>query len=320
LIRKLILAALLPVPSVISCFAQLNWKKMDTAFGPLPSSMHIYSTTDSLDGKPFVSYYVSVKLRDKNLSFTAQTGKDKRYTPSEYYLQEDRPLLVVNCAFFSYETNQNLSLIMKDGKLIAYNIVSLKGIGKDSADYYYPTRSAIGINKSRKASVAWIFTDSVHGRPYAFEKSPVIAKGRARVPSIITLGQVDWKWWKMQTAVGGGPGLIHDGRIWISSREEQMFVGQEKERHPRTAMGITHKGRLIILVIQGRFPGVAEGATLEQEAVILKKIGCYRALNLDGGGSSCMLVNGKETIKPSDKEGQRPLAAVFMVRQTGSGF
>jgi Phosphodiester glycosidase len=311
----LIIAQFLLISSVISCFAQLNWEKMDTAYGLLPPSIHIFKTSDSLDGKPFVSYYVSIKLKDKNLSFTAQTGKDKRYTPSEYYQQENRPLLIVNCAFFSYETDQNLSMIMKDGKLIAYNIVSLKGIGKDSVNYYYyPTRSAIGINRRRKASVAWIFTDSMHNQPYAFEKSPVIAKGKQKNPSIYNLGQVDWKWWKMQTAVGGGPSLIHDGKIWISSKEEQMLVGQEKDRHPRTAMGFTRKGRLIILVIQGRLPGIAEGASLEQEAAILKDIGCYRALNLDGGGSSCMLINGKETIKPSDTEGQRPVAAVFMVK------
>jgi exopolysaccharide biosynthesis protein len=38
------------------------------------------------------------------------------------------------------------------------------------------------------------------------------------------------------------------------------------------------------------------------------------ALNLDGGGSSCMLVYGKETIKPSDKK-QRAVPAVFMIRE-----
>jgi exopolysaccharide biosynthesis protein len=79
-------------------------------------------------------------------------------------------------------------------------------------------------------------------------------------------------------------------------------------------MGYTTDGRLIILVIEGRFPGIAEGATLEQEAKLLLSLGCYEALNLDGGGSSCMLVNGKETIKPSDKEGQRPVPGVFMIR------
>ena len=61
-------------------------------------------------------------------------------------------------------------------------------------------------------------------------------------------------------------------------------------------------------------PGIAEGDTLIEEAEILAGLGCVEALNLDGGGSSCMLVNGNETIKPSDKEGQRAVPAVFIVR------
>ena len=80
-------------------------------------------------------------------------------------------------------------------------------------------------------------------------------------------------------------------------------------------MGYTKDNKLIILVIEGRNPGLAEGATLTQEAQMLKEIGCWEALNLDGGGSSCMLVNGKETIKISDKTGQRPVPAVFIIKQ-----
>jgi exopolysaccharide biosynthesis protein len=45
----------------------------------------------------------------------------------------------------------------------------------------------------------------------------------------------------------------------------------------------------------------------------MQALGCVEALNLDGGGSSCLLINGKETIKPCDKEGQRPVPAVFLV-------
>jgi exopolysaccharide biosynthesis protein len=78
-------------------------------------------------------------------------------------------------------------------------------------------------------------------------------------------------------------------------------------------MGYTADNKLIILVVQGRTPGIADGVTLQQEAQILLDLGCYEALNLDGGGSSCLLVNGIETIKPSDKEGQRPVPAVFLI-------
>ncbi|HKO81064.1 MAG TPA: phosphodiester glycosidase family protein, partial [Chitinophagaceae bacterium] len=65
---------------------------------------------------------------------------------------------------------------------------------------------------------------------------------------------------------------------------------------------------------EGRNPGIAEGVTLVQLAQIFKDLGCWEALNLDGGGSSCMLVSGKETIKPSDKK-QRPVPAVFIIKR-----
>ena len=95
-----------------------------------------------------------------------------------------------------------------------------------------------------------------------------------------------------------------------------MFTGKAiDDKHPRTAMGYTADGKLIILVVQGRFPGVAEGASLTQLAKMLLDLGCVEALNLDGGGSSCMLVNGKETIKPSDKEGQRSVPGVFIIQK-----
>ena len=119
----------------------------------------------------------------------------------------------------------------------------------------------------------------------------------------------------MNTAIGGGPVLVQDHRIFVTNKEEQMFANGDKDKHPRTAMGYTNKGKLIILMVQGRFPGIAEGVTLEEEAKILMDLGCKEALNLDGGGSSCLLVNGKETIKPSDKEGQRAVPGVFIIRR-----
>ncbi|HLK27916.1 MAG TPA: phosphodiester glycosidase family protein [Puia sp.] len=293
--------------------AQLHWHKVDSLFSPLPSSVHIYKTTDSLNRRPFIAYYASVKLKDKKLLFTTQVGNGYRYTPQQYYEQEAKPLLIVNGGFFSYETNQNLNVVVKNGKMIGYNVQSLVGSGSDSFMYYYPTRSAIGISHNRKADVAWIFTDSLRHWPYAFEWRPVVAKGWESNPSIYDLNDINWKWWKMRTAVGGGPTLIHDGEIWITNKEEQILF-TENELRPATAMGYTNDERLIILVVQGRFSGISEGISLQEEAKILKDIGCYEALNLDGGGSTCMLVNGMQTITPSDKEGQRPVASVFIVK------
>jgi hypothetical protein len=293
-----------------------HWTAVDSAYGPLPSSMHVYRTVDSLQGRPSIAYYVSAPLKDKSLVFTDQVGYGKRYTPAQYYQQEQNPLLVINTSFFSFKTNGNLNLVVKDGKMLAWNQPSRRFRGKDSLiTYHYTTRSALGITRDRKADVAWIFTDSTQNLPYAFEDGPVVAEGADSVPGIDALHDTRYQRWKMETAVGGGPVLVYDGKIRVTNEEEGLFVKGDRDLNPRSAIGYTRDGRLIILAVQGRKAGVAEGVTLLQEAKILLDLGCYEAINLDGGGSSCLLVNGKETIKPSDKEGERPVPAVFLVKQ-----
>ena len=312
--QPVVLLFLLIFPTTC-CLAQLRWRRVDADFGPLPSSVHIYRSPDSLNGFPFVAYYVAARLKDKKLVFTTQTVKGDRFTPLQYYQLEQQPLLVVNCTFFSLTTGADWSLVVRNGRLVERSLMSLRGTGPDSALYYYPTRGAIGIDRRRRADVAWTFTDTSRRWPYAFEEMPVVAKGKDSLPSIFDLADISWKWWKMRTAVGGGPVLIHDGKIRISNREEQLFPDADGDHQPRTAMGYTRDGQLIVLAIQGRTPGKAAGATLQEEARILLGLGCYEALNLDGGGSSCLLVNGKETIRPSDGGGERPVSTVFLIKR-----
>jgi len=291
--------------------SQVNWTDVSSDFGELPDGMRIFKTEDSLNGKPFRAFYASIPLSSKQVEFTTEVGEGKRFTPTQYYTKSGKPYLVVNGTFFSFSTNQNLNLVMKDGKMVAYNVQAVKR--KDSDTFYYPTRAAIGI-KGKKADVAWTFTDTADRYPYAFTDAPLIAKGLDPDPSFKDLATRQRnKKWKMNTAIGGGPVLIHNELIRITSREEQRFARGEDDLHPRTAMGYTSDGNLIVLAVEGRNPGTAAGVSLTDMAVILKNIGCYEALNLDGGGSSCMLINGIETIKPSDQGGQRPVPAVFMV-------
>ena len=60
----------------------------------------------------------------------------------------------------------------------------------------------------------------------------------------------------MRTAIGGGPVLLQNGEIKITNNEELKFAGKAiNDKHPRTAMGYTKDGKLIILMIEGRNPG-----------------------------------------------------------------
>jgi hypothetical protein len=309
-------------------FSQVHWINADSAFGPLPASVHVYKSTDSLNGKPFIAYYASALLKDRLLDFTTDTSRDRRFTPLQFYKKDDQPLLVVNCTFFSYETNRSVNLVINNGKMVAFNNHCIPMRGKDTFQYRHPIGSAIGINKKREADIAWLITDSLKRFAYA-SQLPVTKvmmdslkstsfeylKANCKRFTDSQLVTLHFKKWKMRTAVGGGPVLLQNGEIKVTNEEELKFTGKAiNDKHPRTAMGYTPDGRLIIMVIAGRYPGIAEGATLTQEAQLLKDLGCIEALNLDGGGSSCMLINGKETIKPSEKGEERPVPAVFLIK------
>ena len=292
-----------------------QWTIVDSAFGPLPASVHVFRTADSLNGRPEIAYYVSAPLKDKSLLFTTQIGYGKRLKPIEYYQHEQNPLLVINTAFFSFKTNGNLNVVVKDGKMVAWNQPSRRHKANDSLTYTYTTRSAMGISRKRKADIAWVFTDSTQPLPYAFEDAPVVARGQDSIPTLAAMNNARWQRWKMETVVGGGPVLVHNGKIRVTNEEEGLFIKGEKDIHPRSALGYTRDGRIIVLAVQGRTPGTASGVTLAEEAKVLLDLGCYEALNLDGGGSSCLLVNGRETIHPSDKEGERPVPSVFIIKR-----
>ena len=118
-----------------------------------------------------------------------------------------------------------------------------------------------------------------------------------------------------QTAIGGGPVLINSGEVVNTWSEEMFEVGgvNPTSNNPRTALGVTADSKLIFFVCEGRnkTEGVA-GLTTADVAEVLFDLGCVEAINLDGGGSTCMLVNGKETIKVSDGS-QRSVASTVMM-------
>jgi exopolysaccharide biosynthesis protein len=286
----------------LGCFAQVKWTNVDSMYQPLPRGLHLYKTTDSLDGAPNIAFYAVADLKSKNLSFSVDTTFKRRLTPSRFFEKNNNPVLVVNGTFFSFETNQNLNLVVKNGKIVAHNVRKIKSKSGDTTVFKDEpvVKGVLGINKKRQADIAWISSDSTSR--YASEWQQPKSGAHKKKP------------WKMKTAIGGGPVLIQDGKIFITNNEEKMFAGKGiSDKHPRTCIGYTKDHMLVIMVIQGRFPGVAEGATLQHEAQMLLDLGCVEALNLDGGGSSCMLINGKATITTSDKGLQRAVPAVFLI-------
>lgn len=116
----------------------------------------------------------------------------------------------------------------------------------------------------------------------------------------------------VQWAIGGGPRLVRQGRVEITGREERFLPDVLYSRAPRTAVGVTAEGEVLLVVADGRRERESVGLTLQELAEWMLDLGAVEAMNLDGGGSSTMVVDGMLLNKPSDGK-ERAVASALLV-------
>lgn len=117
--------------------------------------------------------------------------------------------------------------------------------------------------------------------------------------------------WSVRDAVGAGPMLVVDGAVRVTSDEEIFFGSAIPRTHPRTAVGRTFDGQLIVVVVDGRQPA-SRGVDLVELATIMRDLGAERALNLDGGGSSALVVRGRLINRPLGDTLQREVMSALV--------
>jgi hypothetical protein len=114
--------------------------------------------------------------------------------------------------------------------------------------------------------------------------------------------------------VAGFPALLREG-YWVGDLEQEERPAFSRSRHPRTAIGHDPaRNRIWLVVVDGRKEG-SEGMTLPELTELLRALGVRDALNLDGGGSSVMVVRGETVSRPSDPQGERPVVNALVVRR-----
>ena len=118
-------------------------------------------------------------------------------------------------------------------------------------------------------------------------------------------------WKDVPTIVGAGPRLVEDGRVHVTADEERFPNDIRVGRAPRSAVGVTADGNYILAVVDGR-QAHSVGLTLTAWAELLKKLGAYQAINLDGGGSSELVVGGAIQNSPSDGT-ERPVGSALVL-------
>lgn len=196
-------------------------------------------------------------------------------------------IAAINGGYFNYTPPEPVGLVIDEGKILSLPLADR------------PPRAAIGFTPDNK-----VFFDRVGIKDGCLFSLDTTA---------------DWR--KIPEALGAGPQLIKDGKILVTAEEEGFSVSFNTTRHPRTAVGITKDNQLILLTVDGRQPGVSDGISLTDLAQLMLNLGASEAINLDGGGSTTMVIFNTIVNYPSDKDekGQfgkeRPVANAIIVKE-----
>jgi hypothetical protein len=144
--------------------------------------------------------------------------------------------------------------------------------------------------------------------------------GGAQAPTLAALepGEqvtVAWSfaaWPGILDTSGGTPTLVRNGRVLAGNVDGTTPFHR---RNPRTAVGATADGRLLLVTVDGRQPGYSVGMSLRELAELFVGLGAQAAINLDGGGSTTMVVDGVVVNRVSDPQERRVSTAVLVLAE-----
>ena len=125
----------------------------------------------------------------------------------------------------------------------------------------------------------------------------------------------------LRTLMGGWGRLVADGED-VAARADSLegtFPRFSAARHPRTAVGLTRGGDTLLLVVVDGRSARSVGMTFAELSAAMRSLGAWDAVNLDGGGSAAMVVDGAVVSAPSDSAGERTVGNLLVVTRPAAG-
>jgi len=281
---------------------KLSWNKVTTY--SLPSSIELYETTSKLNGDAFHAWYAIADLSagDITLKVNAPTSLA---TIDDQAAADANCILLTNAGYFW--NNDIVGYAVSDGTVSGWGVsaytMSSSTSDSDYGSSYYATRGAFGVDSNGTPQAYWVA--SLNGSPIYYADPLASVRGEAlyAAPSaVLPSTKVDWS---PLNAVSAGPMLVYDGKVgfnfdtkssdgFMLSNYEMLasdIFGASSNTADRTAIGYTEDGKIILFICDGRISD-SQGCSVYEEAQIMKGLGCVKAVNLDGGGSTGMWVKG----------------------------
>ena len=282
---------------------EMDWAPVDTINAHLPAGIRLFAGKN--DALPLKAWYVSIEETDPRILTRVAVSDDPddgKETVSRF-AERLGACVAVNGGYFRMDLKhaEHVGLLVSRGSTIA---PATSEVVRDAVTY--PTaRAAIGFSQDDCADIAWVISrnDSLFALTAPYPNVP----GR---PSP-GLSNDHPRFWNRFDAIGAGPSLLSDSKVRITSDEEVFFGSSIPDIHPRSAVGIRADGTLLVLVVDGRQPE-SRGVDLEELARLLLELGAMEGMNLDGGGSSTLVVNGQLINRPAGGIFQREVVSALV--------
>ena len=297
----------------------------------MPASIRLYKTSTTVTGRTVNAWYAIADMSAGDLELrTFKTASVTQPSVAAGTL-EGEVQIMVNGGYFGGK--QSYSYVMNRGTEEAAGVKSVTrsfydANRKDVSKSYNITRGAFGVNQKQEPSVKWLYGSYM----WAYDSPlPTYNSGPVLTPS--STYPAEKQTWDVYSAIGGGPVLLKDGDLcfdYLITKDKgnggryaanYELLGDDifgpSVRPPRTAIGCTEDGKIVIMVVDGRNSGGSAGTSLDELALLMKGVGCVDVLNLDGGGSSVICVTPDAQILnvPSDGKEREVLSFVALVKK-----
>jgi hypothetical protein len=273
-------------------------KKYPTGLTVDTTILNLGNNTSAFIVKATVDFSKNNNLRFNSIHSTS--AKKTSAHLANFATINQKPHIAINGGYFWQGASLSLLVSNETVKSIENQTVTRDG------KTVYPVRASFGQMGDNSFETTWIYCVTDDGnKPYSFPSAlgndERTKSYMASPPTSKTTGA---KRWLPKNAIGGGPMLIKDsGNVAVENYWKEVFDGggiAGISRQPRTAIGVTGKMQLVLVVVDGRNANGSAGLTLSELANYMMSLGIKNAINLDGGGSSVMAGTDGLLTKPSD--------------------
>jgi len=219
-----------------------------------------------------------------------EIGVAENVTPAretvESIAQRRGALAAVNAGFFALADGKPVALLKSAGALLGRTRRS---------------RGAVALSDRR-------------GHPHLlFDRVTVDGTANDAKSYRTRLGTKPKDWANARDAVSGAGLLMLDGREFHDWTDEGLAAGFDTTRHPRTVIGVDANDGVWLITVDGRQPALSLGMSFIELQGLARRLGLRSVLNLDGGGSTTMVAQGRIVSHPSDPTGPRPVSDAILV-------